>query len=176
MASETPIEPLNHRAYMSLALSLAKKSPPKPSNFCVGAVLVDEASNEILATGYTLEREGNTHAEQCCFIKVSEMHDKDEEKVGDVLPPRTVIYTTMEPCNKRSTGNMPCVDRILRTQESLNGGIKTVYIGVTEPQTFVNKNSGRQKLEAAGVVCIEVPGMEKEILGVATSGHAKSEG
>lgn len=157
---------------MRFALSLARKSPPKPSNFRVGAVLVDEASNEILAIGYTLELEGNTHAEQCCLRKFSSLHKVLEDRVGDVLPPKTVIYTTMEPCNQRSVGNEPCVDRILRTLKGVNGGIRTVYVGVSEPETFVGENAGKSRLEAAGVMCIHVPGLEAEILEVAKAGHA----
>ncbi|KAL8827808.1 MAG: hypothetical protein Q9191_002965 [Dirinaria sp. TL-2023a] len=175
MAYNYPIEPLDHGAYMEFALSLAKESPPKPTNFRVGAVLVDEGSNRILATGYTLELEGNTHAEQCCFRKFAQAEKVPEEQVGQNLPRNSVLYTTMEPCNERSVGNMPCVDRILQTLKSASGGVKTVYLGVAEPQTFVSKNSGRSKLEAAGVVCIEVPGFEKEILEVATIGHTKAE-
>ena len=175
MAHVGSIQPLDHTAYMDFALSLAKESPPKPTNFRVGAVLVDEGSNRILATGYTLELEGNTHAEQCCLRKFANSENIPEEQVGQNLPRSTVLYTTMEPCNQRSLGNMPCVDRILQTQNSANGGIKTVYLGVTEPQTFVSNNRGRTKLEAAGIVCIEVPGLEKEILNVATAGHTKAE-
>ena len=160
---------------MRFALSLARKSTPKPTNFRVGAVLVNEASNQILSTGYTLELEGNTHAEQCCLRKFAASHNIPEDQVGDVLPPKTVIYTTMEPCNKRSIGNIPCVDRILQSLTGVSGGIKTVYLGVTEPETFVGENAGRSKLEAAGVVCIHVPGLEDEILEVAKAGHFKSD-
>jgi len=174
MAERPSFEPLDHESYMRFALSLARISPPKPSNFRVGAVLVDEASNQILATGYTLELEGNTHAEQCCLRKFASMHNVSEDRVGDVLPHKTVIYTTMEPCNKRSVGNEPCVDRILRTLQGVKGGVKTVYLGVSEPETFVGENAGRSRLEAAGVVCIHVPGLEAEILEVAKAGHADS--
>lgn len=160
---------------MQLALSLAKKSPPKPTNFRVGAVLVDEECNRILSTGYTLELEGNTHAEQCCLRKFAALHNVSEEQVGDILPPKTVIYTTMEPCNKRSTGNEPCVDRILGTMAGVNGGIKTVYLGSAEPDTFVGENAGRSRLEAAGIVCIHVPGLEEEILEVAKAGHTRND-
>jgi pyrimidine deaminase RibD-like protein len=52
---------------MRLALSEAHESPPKPSNFRIGAVLVDEGSNKVLAMGYTLELPGNTYTEQCCL-------------------------------------------------------------------------------------------------------------
>ena len=165
------ITPGDHLGYMRFALTLARKSPPKPTNFCVGAVLVDEPNNRVLSTGYTLELAGNTHAEQCCFAKLAAEHDLPEERVGSILPEGTVLYTTMEPCGRRSVGNMPCVDRILRMREGPNGGIKTVYLGVTEPETFVGQNVGRAKLEDSGIRCVHVPGFEGEILKVATAGH-----
>ena len=174
MAEAPEIRPLDHVNYMRVALALAKRSPPKSTNFRVGAILVDETSNEIISTGYTLEMEGNTHAEQCCLKKIAAHQSIPEDQVGDVLPPQTVLYTTMEPCNKRSVGNESCVDRILRTAKGINGGIKTVYLGVAEPDTFVGENAGRSRLEAAGVVCIHVPGLEDEILEVAKAGHVQT--
>ena len=171
MAVSTSIRPLDHEEYMRQALSLARNSPLKPTNFRVGAILVDEASNKILATGFTLELPGNTHAEQCCLMKYAVSQDLEQDQVIPALPPSTVIYTTMEPCNKRSADNTPCVERILATQKEVNGGIKTVYLGVTEPEKFVGGNAGRSRLEAAGIVCIHVPGLEDEILKVATAGH-----
>ncbi|MCJ1253377.1 hypothetical protein MMC24_001188 [Lignoscripta atroalba] len=171
MAELVTAPPQDHADYMRLALSLAEKSPPKPSNFRVGAVLVDQAKNSILSTGYTLELPGNTHAEQCCLQKYATANGRSGEEVGDILPQATVIYTTMEPCGKRLSGNLPCVDRILKTKSGLHGGIKTVYLGVKEPDTFVGQNAGRAKLEDAGIACIHVPGFEAEILEVATAGH-----
>ncbi|KAL8674726.1 MAG: hypothetical protein Q9168_000884 [Polycauliona sp. 1 TL-2023] len=163
------IAPLDHLEYMRYAVSLARRSPPKPTNFRVGAVLVDEAANRILSTGYTLELPGNTHAEQCALQKYFAGDAQDL-----VLPSHTVLYTTMEPCQSRSVGNMPCVDRILATQSGHRPGIQTVYIGVQEPDTFVAANAGQSKLEQAGVVCMHVPGLEKEILQIATEGHRPS--
>ncbi|KAL8797168.1 MAG: hypothetical protein Q9195_000635 [Heterodermia aff. obscurata] len=171
MSVSTPLASLDHEGYMKQALELAKQSPPKPTNFRVGAIMVDEASNRILATGYTLELPGNTHAEQCCLLKYAASQNVEEEQVVHVLPPSAVIFTTMEPCNKRSAGNIPCVEKILATLKGVNGGIKTVYLGVTEPEKFVGENVGRSRLEAAGIVCIHVPGLENEILKVATAGH-----
>ncbi|KAL8705839.1 MAG: hypothetical protein Q9201_001062 [Fulgogasparrea decipioides] len=165
------ISPLNHAEYMRFALSLAQQSPPKPSNFRVGAVLVDEGANRILSTGSTLELPGNTHAEQCALQKYSAANNVPEEEVGTVLPAQAVLYTTMEPCQKRSAGNVPCVERILKTLSGRNKGIKTVYIGVKEPDTFVAANAGQSKLEQAGIVCVHVPGLEEEILRTATAGH-----
>lgn len=163
----------DHHSYIRLALSLAEKSIPKSTNFRVGAVLVDEATNTILSTGYTLELPGNTHAEQCCLDKYCAMKDIPVEDIGNLLPTNTVLYTTMEPCDRRASGNVPCTERILQTKLGANGGIKTVYLGVKEPEIFVGENTGRSKLQEGGIVCIHVAGLEDEILEVATAGHKR---
>ena len=163
-----------HHAYMRLALNLAQKSPPKPTNFRVGAVLVDAKADSVLSTGYTLELPGNTHAEQCCFCKYAESSGVSEEEVGRALPEDTVLYTTMEPCAKRQSGNLPCLDRILRTRTGEGkgkGGIRKVYVGVREPKTFVGDNLASTRLEEHGIEYAIVPGFEDEILEVATAGH-----
>jgi len=165
----SPSSETDHLAYMRQALELARKSPPKPTNYRVGALLVNPKTKAILATGYTLECEGNTHAEQSCFIKLAEAHKVTEEALADVLPEETVLYTTLEPCFKRLSGNLPCVERILRLRKAL----KTVYVGVKEPEKFVGQNTGRKQVEDAGVEVILVQGMEREILEVATAGHTR---
>ncbi|KAK3073485.1 hypothetical protein LTR53_004919 [Teratosphaeriaceae sp. CCFEE 6253] len=169
-------DPSMQQSFMRIALDEARKSPPKPTNFCVGACLV-APNGALLATGYTLECEGNTHAEQSCFIKLARERGCTEETLGEHLAKGTVLYTTMEPCNKRSVGNMSCVDRILRLKEGSagRGGVSTVYVGVSEPETFVGVNAGRRRLEAAGIRVEHVPGFEDEILRVATAGHVQME-
>ena len=157
----------DHKGYMKYALEQARCSPPLPTNFCVGAVLVDADRNEVLSTGYTLELPGNTHAEQCCFIKVAQAHHIPEERLSEVLPRNTLLYTTMEPCNKRLSGNKTCVERILE----LKGAVKIVYVGVKEPEKFVGQNQGRKRLEDAGIVVTAVEGLEDQILEVSTAGH-----
>ncbi|KAL9076678.1 MAG: hypothetical protein Q9157_003595 [Trypethelium eluteriae] len=171
MSTNDAIGPSDHHAYMRLALQQAEKSPSKPSNFRVGAVLLDSGSNHILATGFTLELPGNTHAEQCCLQKYADAQGVKEENVGQSLPDQTVLYTTMEPCNLRASGNLPCVDRIVRTKTLGRPGIQKVYVGVKEPETFVGENKGRAKLAEHGVESISVPGFEDEILKIATAGH-----
>ncbi|TVY71557.1 Bifunctional protein RIB2 [Lachnellula suecica] len=151
--------------------------PLAPTKFCVGAVLVDAEKNEILSTGWSLELPddnpadpGKTHAERCCFIKVARKHGLPEERMVEVLPKNTVLYTTMEPCNKRLSGNKPCMDRILRLKES----IKVVYIGIKEPESFIDQDVlvlGRKRLEDAGVKVEFVEGLESRILAVAMAGH-----
>ena len=156
---------------MEYALSIAKQASPKSTNFSVGAVVVDETENHILTTGYTNELPGNTHAEQCALTKL-------ETKVR-VSPPMwlspdaaLVLYTTMEPCNKRSSGSLPCTETILDfNQKPLTKGITKVYFGVKEPAKFVEANQGKGKLETHGIELQHVPGLEKAILEVATAGH-----
>lgn len=167
-------DPQDHVIYMRLALDQAHESPPKPSNFRVGALLVNGDTGVILTRGYTLELEGNTHAEQCCLTKYAQAHGLSEERVGELLPSNTAIYTTMEPCNLRLSGNLPCVDRIIRAVgKDGEKKIKKVYLGVKEPEKFVGENQGRKKLEENGIECIHVPGLEEDILRVATAGHEK---
>lgn len=162
--------------YMNIALQEAKKSPPKPTNYCVGAVLVRGATSttpmSILVTGYTIECEGNTHAEQCCFIKLANEMGCSVKDLGHHLSGHIILYTTMEPCNQRSVGNTPCVDRILalKTAEGKQA-ISTVICGVREPVDLVATNSGRVRLEEAGINVGVLPGMEQEILAVAKAGH-----
>jgi pyrimidine deaminase RibD-like protein len=161
------IERDDHAAYLKYALSLAANSPPKPTNYRVGAVLVDWASNEVLSTGYTLELPGNTHAEQCCFEKLATRHHIEASELSQVLPADTILYTTMEPCSFRLSGNIPCVERILQ----IGDRIKTVYVGVQEPEKFVKENSGSRQLKDAGIQVVHVSGLESEILQIATAGH-----
>ncbi|KAH8666613.1 cytidine deaminase-like protein [Xylariales sp. PMI_506] len=169
--SHPNIEAGDHEAYLRYALALATQSPPKPTNYRVGALLLDTATNEILSTGYTLELPGNTHAEQCCFEKLASSHSIDFGKLSEVLPDQVALYTTMEPCSFRLSGNLPCVDRVL----AIGTKIRTVYVGVQEPEKFVSNNSGKQKLQQAGIQFTHVPGLEEEILQVATAGHNKGE-
>ncbi|QGI69337.1 hypothetical protein CEK27_013308 [Fusarium fujikuroi] len=154
MASETnpTFEVGNHEAFMEFALTQAKKSPPAGNKFCVGAVLVNAAKGRVLSTGYSLEyprdykgAPGTTHAEQY-----------------------TVLYTTMEPCNERLSGNMTCATRILR----LKGAIKTVYVGIREPGTFIANNDGQERLEAHGVkVVYPVEHWHDRIMEISMAGH-----
>lgn len=157
----------DHKAYMEYALSRAQLSPQKQTNFCVGAVVVDADKNTILATGYSQELEEKAHAEHCCFMKIAKQHNVREDDLSSVLPANVVLYTTMEPCNKRSAAWMTCVDRILRHGK----GIKVVYVGILEPEKFVGVNVGRKRLEDAGIRFELLEGLEKQILEVSTAGH-----
>jgi pyrimidine deaminase RibD-like protein len=133
--------------FMALAIKEARKSIYTPTAFCVGCVLV--CNDEVLATGYSRELEGNTHAEQCALAKLP-------ANVSNVD-----CYTTMEPCSVRLSGNLPCVDRIIASKQ-----IKRVFQGVAEPSDFV-ACTGSSRLRDAGIEVSHVPGFEQEALAIA---------
>ncbi|KPI38325.1 Bifunctional protein RIB2 [Cyphellophora attinorum] len=169
-----------HVEYLRHALSEAQKSPPKPTNFRVGCVLVSyrkPQEPQILSTGYTLELEGNTHAEQCALTKMDEAHPR-EGGLPNILTQglKVTLYTTLEPCSKRLSGNTPCVQRIIDTRQGdPEGGVRKVVFGAKEPNTFVQDSQSCRLLTEAGVEWEYIPDLEQEILAVAMEGHDKKE-
>ncbi|KAG2734651.1 hypothetical protein G9P44_002657 [Scheffersomyces stipitis] len=148
-----------HRKFMELSLEMANKCDETQTQYNVGAVLVNRG--KVLATGHSRELPGNTHAEQCALEKYFEETGKRE------IPKGTEIYTTMEPCTLRLSGNIPCADRIIGTT------IKTCFVGIVEPDTFVKNNSCSAKFAENGIEYIHIPGYEEECLKIATKGHEK---
>ncbi|KAG0688276.1 hypothetical protein C6P40_001189 [Pichia californica] len=149
----------NAKKYMQLSIEEAKKSEPTPTAFCVGALLVN--GGKILETGYSRELPGNTHAEQCALEKYFTKYNTDK------VPPGTELYTTMEPCSLRLSGNEPCLDRVIKQ----DGNISSVFVGVMEPATFVKNNVSYDKLSDAGINYIKVDGFEEEATQIAAKGH-----
>ncbi|KAL4871904.1 hypothetical protein BDV12DRAFT_163327 [Aspergillus spectabilis] len=175
-----------HLRYLQKCLSLAEKSPPRPTNFRVGAILLSRQEgdlsteqDELLSTGYTMELAGNTHAEQCCLSNYASAHSVPDGRIAEALPEtpgrKLILYVTMEPCGKRLSGNLPCVQRIIQTRDNGRRGIQKVYFGVKEPGTFVGESEGCRMLTEAGVEWELVQGLEREILTVATAGHENGE-
>ncbi|EXJ55103.1 hypothetical protein A1O7_08028 [Cladophialophora yegresii CBS 114405] len=197
-----------HLHYLRQAVSLARLSPPKPTNFRVGCVIVSfpttdssgahtgtgnedaPPTGEVLSTGYTLELEGNTHAEQNALTKLargSENSEQTQERgqgqgkeqeqnagLGALLTPRRNVhlYTTLEPCGLRLSGATPCVQRIIATRHgNPEGGIRKVIFGAREPGTFVQDSQALRNLDDAGVPWEHVGGLEADILAVAKEGH-----
>lgn len=124
--------------FMKMAIAQAKLCQPVDTAYNVGAVLTTK-DGQLLSTGYSRELPGNTHAEQCCLMKLAQ------------VPEDAAIYTTMEPCSRRLSGNEPCVSRLLKAK------ISKVYVGVREPTKFVENCTGIEQLREAGVevVCME---------------------
>jgi pyrimidine deaminase RibD-like protein len=151
--------------FMKLAIEEAKKSKPVDSAYCVGALLVapiqgasaeDLASSnppvEVIASGYSRQLPGNTHAEECALQQLA---DKGRAK-------GSTCYTTMEPCSTSLSGNTPCTERII------DAGVKRVVIGALEPDHFV-ECKGISLLEQANISVRVLKGLEAECL--STNAH-----
>lgn len=130
-------------AFMRLAIAEAHKSVPADSAYCVGCVVVRDGV--VLATGFSRELPGNTHAEQVALMKL----DFDAE--------RATVYTTMEPCSVRLSGNVPCVQSCLRAK------VARVVVGAMEPANFV-VCEGVRLLRDAGVAVALLQGLEADCL------------
>ncbi|KAF3923796.1 hypothetical protein AA313_de0209370 [Arthrobotrys entomopaga] len=159
-----PIGPGDYHYYfMEQALEEAKKCTPSQTAFSVGAVLVESSADPqiVLATGFSREREGNTHAEEVCFLKLKEQRDlpfPEETKLS--------LYTTMEPCSERLSGKKPCLNHIIDF-----GRISTVFVGTREPSTFVAENTAVNQLQENGIDCKFIHEVQSICLEVATRGH-----
>jgi len=164
----------SHEEYLQQAMKQAEKAPINDRQFRVGALLVSPSntSNPVIYTGYTGELPGNTHAEQCCILK-AKADAENKLKTPGRFEEDTVLYTTLEPCNERLSGNTTCVQNILEARSKM-GGLNTIYTGVREPTKFIGINEGQKRLEAAGISVVYITGFEEEILKIATKGHGDS--
>ncbi|TFY77358.1 hypothetical protein EWM64_g6652 [Hericium alpestre] len=138
--------------YMRAALDEAAKCEPIPTAFCVGCVLVtcfpsDADSPVVLSTGYSRELPGNTHAEANALQKARQLSREELEArfpptaypayTLDELLRHTDVYTTLEPCSVRTSGLAPCADALIAA------GVRRCFIGVGEPDDFVNCEAPR---------------------------------
>ncbi|KZO99143.1 cytidine deaminase-like protein [Calocera viscosa TUFC12733] len=146
-----------HVRFLRLALKEAAKCTPVPTAFCVGCVIVDPAGTgpHIVATGYSRELPGNTHAEANALANLP----KHAGHYG------LDMYTTLEPCSVRTSGLQPCAEGIVQS-----GKVKRVFVGVGEPDDFVNCE-GAKYLQEHGVEVIWVKDLERECLMEARRGR-----
>ncbi|KAL0091068.1 cytidine deaminase-like protein [Phycomyces blakesleeanus] len=145
--------------YMQLAIEQANLSVPVEGAYCVGAVLVKD--NTVLSTGFSRELPGNTHAEECALAKVV-APNKDNTRE---LFKGATMYTTMEPCSTRLSGNRPCTDRLIEAD------IKRVVLGIKEPPHLV-VCTGIAQLQSHGIQVQVVPDVAEQCL--APNAHIKS--
>ncbi|EKM55350.1 uncharacterized protein PHACADRAFT_255918 [Phanerochaete carnosa HHB-10118-sp] len=166
-----------HSSFLRLALDEARKCVPTPTAFCVGAVITIRYTEHfkpvVLATGYSRELAGNTHAEANALAKARQLTAAElREIIPSISPDVTIddllskadIYSTMEPCSIRTSSLAPCADAIVAAR------LRRCLIGVREPDDFV-KCEGAQRLKNAGVEVVWVKGLEQECLEVARAGR-----
>lgn len=131
----------------------------------------------VLATGYSRELAGNTHAEANALSKARGLSSEDLATIFPRISSITVddllmytdVYTTLEPCSIRTSGLAPCADALVSAR------VKRCFIGVGEPDDFV-KCEGARKLRDAGIEVIWLQGLEAECLSIARKGHEPQEG
>lgn len=127
--------------WMARAVDLARQCPPSETAYSVGAVIVDEAGEEV-SSGYSRENDPSVHAEESALGKLDP---------GDPRLDGATLYSTLEPCSQRKSRPVPCAQLILAT------GIRHVVIAWLEPSLFVADCQGRELLEDAGVTVDEMP-------------------
>ncbi|GHF84725.1 5-amino-6-(5-phosphoribosylamino)uracil reductase [Amycolatopsis bartoniae] len=120
------------------AAELAEQCPPS-ATFRVGAVITD-ASDRVLATGFSGETDPHDHAEEAALAKL-----------GPEAPlAEATIYSSLEPCSARASRPVTC------TQHILDAGIPRIVFAWREPAVFVDAQ-GAELLRAAGREVIEIP-------------------
>ncbi|MDT0610455.1 deaminase [Streptomyces lancefieldiae] len=127
--------------WMRRAVELARLCPPSEGAYSVGAVVVGADGRE-LASGYSRENGGREHAEQAALAKLPS---------DDVRLRTATIYSTLEPCSRRSHSAISCAHRILAA------GLPRVVIAWREPSLFVADCVGCELLTEAGVRVVELP-------------------
>lgn len=165
--------------FLQLALDETAKCEPSSTAFCVGCVLtahwpLDSPESVLIATGFSRELTGNTHAEANALAKFRALSQQDIAALFPSADPSSLsaekilatadVYTTLEPCSIRTSGLAPCADALISAR------VKRCYIGVGEPADFVNCE-GAQKLKEAGIEVIWMQGFEEQCLEAARRGH-----
>ena len=163
--------------FLEAAIAEAEKCTPVPTAFCVGCVLVvptpgNPDKQVILATGYSRELPGNTHAEANAIEKARNLSKTQLVDLLGVQNPPSIddllttadVYTTMEPCSIRTSGLSPCANLLIDTH------VKRCMIGTGEPLDFV-QCEGAQKLTDSGIEVIYIEGYAERCLQVARKGR-----
>ena len=122
------------------AIELSLKCEPIADAFSVGALIYDAAGN-LLATGYSREEGDRSHAEQ---VAISRIKKRGLSAVGGT------IYSSLEPCSKRSSHPVTCTDYIIRE------GIKKVVFAMKEPVLFVDP-AGLNRFTDHGIELVYIP-------------------
>ena len=143
------------RRWLREAIELSRRSPVSARAYSVGAVIVD-ADGEIVATGFSRERDARDHAEEAALRTAAAANttpDAARRLAGATL------YSSLEPCSVRVSRPRSCTELVLAA------GIRRVVFAWREPALFADCQ-GAEKLSAAGVTVVEVPELADEVRGV----------
>jgi pyrimidine deaminase RibD-like protein len=129
------------RAFCEKAVELAKKSVAEDTRQHpkVGVVVVKDG--KVLATGHRGESGKGDHGEYCALKKLS--GDVDNVDLNGCT-----VYTTLEPCSKRSPPKKACADRLI------NAKVTRVVYGLADKDESVY---GHVSLAEAGIAVALFP-------------------
>ncbi|MEV6616554.1 dihydrofolate reductase family protein [Streptomyces sp. NPDC051051] len=149
-----PLPAAADRHWLALACELAVACPPSRTAFSVGAVVVAADGTE-LARGHSREAgDPVVHAEEAALAKID---PADPRLAG------ATVYSSLEPCARRSSRPAPCARLIL------DAGVRRVVTAWREPDTFVTDADGSGLLAAAGADVVVLPEYEEQAK--APNGH-----
>ncbi len=151
MAKSTNENTFNDRAYMELAIEEMKKSlneprsdgkvPPK-----VGAILL--FPNGDIVRAHRGELRDGDHAEFTLL----------ERKLGNSKLDDCILFTTLEPCVERTPPKIACSVRTSKAR------IKTVYVGITDPDPTVSGKGIKHLLKNKTKVIMFDRDLQKKIV------------
>jgi diaminohydroxyphosphoribosylaminopyrimidine deaminase/5-amino-6-(5-phosphoribosylamino)uracil reductase len=135
------------RRWLAAAIELSRRAPPTPTNYAVGAIIVDDHGGTV-ATGHPGEVGPRDHAEEVALAR----------SAGRTGPgrPGTTMYSSLEPCTARRSRPGTCTELILAA------GIRRVVIALREPLVFVDCH-GVETLLAGGVEVVEIGEMADRV-------------
>ncbi|MGO8884078.1 MAG: deaminase [Streptosporangiaceae bacterium] len=145
-----PGEPGVDRRWLRQAIGLSRRCPPSATAFSVGAIIVS-ADGEVLASGFSRERDPADHAEEVALAKAAGAGCP----AGSGALAAATIYTSLEPCCRRASRPLPCAELIAAA------GVRRVVLAWQEPPLFV-PGGGAAWLRGRGVAVVEIPDLAAE--------------
>jgi pyrimidine deaminase RibD-like protein len=135
---------------MALAVEEGKKSETESGRSrpapVVGVVAVS-ADGELLGSSHRGATGSGDHAEFGLLEKIMPGADLTGARV----------FTTLEPCSKRSTGKTPCAQRLI------DRGVEKVYIGMYDPFPTIYRLGWKMLTEAGIIVQDFLPEHRREV-------------
>ena len=128
-----PVLPADERFFLE-AVMLASCCPSAEGSFSVGCLVAD-AQGTLICSGFSREWGPEWHAEEVAIEKA--------RRAGVSLKGGT-LYSSLEPCSVRLSGNAPCCSHIIQA------GIARVVFCMLEPPIYVDCK-GVETLQAAGI-------------------------